>query len=515
MILVVVAAAAPRLAQLNVRPMHGDEAVHAVKFAELWRTGRYVYDPQEFHGPTLYYATLPSVWLRGAKDSAETDAATYRIVPALFGAGLILLVALLADGFGRTAALAAALLAALSPALVFYSRYYIQETLLAFFTFALVATGWRYAHTRRPLWAWLAGASLGLMHATKETCVIACGCLAMAVFATIVWQRWNRGTGLPLRPYLRWGIVASLGLAALVSILLYSGFFSNPRGPLDSIRAYATYFGRAGDRALHVRPWHYYLQTLLFTSYAGTPVWSEGLIVVLALVGLVAAFLRHGPGDANTPLVRFLALYTILMTVVYSAIPYKTPWCVIQFLQPMTLLAGVGAAALLRWLSRVWRAVVGLVVCAATVHLGWQAYAASFRYFADQRNPYVYAHPVPDVARLADWVDQLAAMHPNGRHMLIKVIAANPWPLPWYLRQYDHVGYWDQPPADPDAPIVIVAGEFEPLVTTRLRNEYHVSRHGLRPEEVLSVHVRRDVYEAFAVQAEQGRPQRRASDVPP
>src|SRR5579863_3749031 len=80
-----------RAPDLGNRPFHGDEAVHAFKFRELWEHGVYRYDPNEFHGPTLYYATLPSVWLRGRRDFAETQEADYRLPIALFGAAIILL----------------------------------------------------------------------------------------------------------------------------------------------------------------------------------------------------------------------------------------------------------------------------------------------------------------------------------------------------------------------------------------------------------------------------------------
>ena len=66
----------------------------------------------------------------------------------------------------------AALLFALSPAFAFYSRYYIQETLLVTFTFAAIVSGYHYFKSRRAVYAILTGISLGLMHATKETCVI-------------------------------------------------------------------------------------------------------------------------------------------------------------------------------------------------------------------------------------------------------------------------------------------------------------------------------------------------------
>ncbi|HEX2974040.1 MAG TPA: hypothetical protein VHP11_17035, partial [Tepidisphaeraceae bacterium] len=44
----------------------------------------------------------------------------------------------------------------------------------------------------------------------------------------------------------------------------------------------------------------------------------------------------------------FLASYTVLLTAAYSAVPYKTPWCLLGFLHGMILLAAVGAVALIR-----------------------------------------------------------------------------------------------------------------------------------------------------------------------
>ncbi|MDH7570022.1 MAG: phospholipid carrier-dependent glycosyltransferase, partial [Armatimonadota bacterium] len=165
LLLVAAGALALRLPRLGDRPMHGDEAVHAARFQQLWEEHAYAYDPNEFHGPTLYYATLPIVWVQGAHRLGETTESTFRLVPVLFGAGLIGLLWLLADALGRRAVLLAGVLTALSPAMLFYSRYYIQEMLLVFFTFGAIAAGWRYAWSRRLGWALLAGACLGLMHA--------------------------------------------------------------------------------------------------------------------------------------------------------------------------------------------------------------------------------------------------------------------------------------------------------------------------------------------------------------
>ena len=157
-LLAIAGALALRVPRLATRPLHNDEAVNAVKVSELWQHGRYVYDADEYHGPTLHYATLPFLWLSGARNSDELDDATLRLAPVVFGVGLILLLLLFSDGLGAHALAWAALFTAVSPAMVFYSRYFIHEMLLVFFTALTLGAGWRYAQTRSVRWAVVAGA---------------------------------------------------------------------------------------------------------------------------------------------------------------------------------------------------------------------------------------------------------------------------------------------------------------------------------------------------------------------
>lgn len=148
LLLAVAGALALRLPKLDTRPLHNDEAVNAVKVSELWQHGRYAYDPDEYHGPTLHYATVPFLWLSGARNSDELKDATLRLAPVVFGVGLIFLLLFFVDGLGRQAVTWAAVFTAVSPAMVFYSRYFIHEMLLVFFTALTLGAGWRYVQAR-------------------------------------------------------------------------------------------------------------------------------------------------------------------------------------------------------------------------------------------------------------------------------------------------------------------------------------------------------------------------------
>ena len=459
-------AVAIRLPRLSARPMHADEAVQAARFRDLWLKGRFIYDPNEFHGPTLIYATLPSAKVSRAASFADTTEVTYRVVPALFGVGLVVLIFLLSDGLGLTATATAAVLAAISPAMVFYSRYYIHETLLAFFTLAAIACGWRYVSSRKLVWCLLAGVCVGLMQATKETAVIA---YLAATFASII-TVWGARRILPPEeagpvPWSRLHLTAGVLVALFVTVTLLSSFFTNLRGPIDGVLTYAAWLSRAGGASPHVNPWSFYLHRLVWWRVGTGPVWSEGLIVVLAATGFVSTLMpaarRVTSGRAG--LVRWLAGYTFAVTVAYSVIPYKTPWCLIQFLLGMILLAGVGASVLLPLFRPIWlKIIIATLLVVGAGQLAWQAYRASFVIPANVGNPYVFAQTSPDVLRLAEQVRQLAEASDLGWQTPVKVIwnDAYYWPLPWYLRRFEQVELWRSFPDNPAAPVVISSPQF-------------------------------------------------------
>jgi predicted membrane-bound mannosyltransferase len=265
--------------------------------------------------------------------------------------------------------------------------------------------------------------------------------------------------------------------------LFFSSFFSNPGGILDSLRTYTTYFNRAGQSSLHIHPWYYYLEMLIYFQYGGGPIWTEGLIVFLAAIGFIAAMLRKGPASVNIQLLRFISFYTLIMTIVYSAIPYKTPWCVLGFLHGMILLAGVGAVVLVKIVPNVLpRLIILCLLFDASVHLSWQAYRCNYRYYADSRNPYVYAHPTTEVFAIVQRVEEMArAMqkmaqeNPDKIRIHIQVICPGKdyWPLPWYFRRFDkeNIGWWEQvDPDTPSAPLIIASPEVEAALTSKLYN---------------------------------------------
>jgi uncharacterized protein (TIGR03663 family) len=471
-LLPVLLAATLRLPSLQSRPMHSDEAVHADKFGTLLEGGGYAYDPAEYHGPTLYYLTLIPAWLQGARRYVQIDEITLRSVTASAGIALVAAHALARASMGAPAAAVAALLAALSPAMVFYSRYYIHETPLVLFSFgALLGLG-RYLRRPRPMSAALAGACVGLMLATKETAPIALGSMLLALGLSVLTERLRRGAHRRDRTVVRGrDLLLALLAALLVSSLLFSSFFGHAQGLTDSLRAYGLHVERARAPSWHFHPWHYYLGLLIHFPSRGTPVWTEAIILVLAVAGGAAGWSGRTVPGADPKALRFLGFYCLAMIAAYSAIPYKTPWCLLGFLHGLILLAGAGAVVLVRAFRSVGgRVLVVALVGIAATHLGWQAFSGSFRFGADPRNPYVYAHTGTDVFLIARRVEDLARAHADGPAIPVQVVSReNLWPLPWYFRRLSRVEWWNGVSDDaPNAPVVLVTPDMEPPLVRKL-----------------------------------------------
>ena len=490
-----------RAVRLDERPMHNDEGVNALRFGALWQRGVYKYNPDEFHGPTLAYATWAMARVTKAPDFDHLTENRLRALTVLFGVGLILLLALTVDGLGRNATAWAALFTAVSPAMVFYSRYYIHEMLLVFFTFLAIAAGWRYWRSRRLEWALLAGAGLGLMCATKETFVLALAAGGLALGLNQVWNRLIDASGPPVKAARLnlWHLAAGLAVWLMVAADLFSSFFTQPGGLLNFFRSFPAWFHRAGGDSAHIHPWYFYLQRLLWFRAPRGPLWTEGLILVLALLGAAAGFKRSHLGRASASFVRFLALYTFLLTGFYSLIAYKTPWCLLSFWHGTILLAGVGAGVLGRRFRQRWpRMAVSVLLLAGVVELGWQAWQVAVPYAADRRNPYVYAQTSAEVLDLVERVEALAGAQGQNGRMIIQVVApeSDYGPLPWYLRRFKQVGWWDRVPESSFAPVMIVSSALH--ASLEEQQSYHMAGYfALRPQVLFQLYVREELWRDY------------------
>jgi len=512
-LIIILISALLRFSSLTIRPMHTDEAVHAIKFGALLEHGYYRYDKTEYHGSALNYFTLIPAWLRSQKTLASLDESTLRIVPACAGLGLILLIFLLANGFGRILAIVVAFITSISPLLIFFSRYYIQEALLVFFTLGSIISVYRFILTRRSGWLILTGTFLGLMFATKETSMINLFVMLVAFCLTLLF-RFIKIEEIKkyLLSFKLWNIVVIVGIAVIISFLFYSSFFSNPKGIYDSISTYQNYFRKAGSSQIHNHPWYYYLQLLSFSKSPSGMIWSEIWILIAACIGIYSLIRKKHNGAVHYYLILYLGLYTLILMIVYSIIPYKTPWNMLGFYHGLIILAGYGIVQSYFAVSRLWpKILLGSFVLIGSIHLLIQSYILNFKTPSDPWNSYVYAHTGNDIYRIVSRIDSIALAYPAGTGIPVEIIypGHDYWPLPWYLRNYKNIGYRESVSFDqPVPPLILASPALEKDIIKRLyeipppgeRNLYlplFENYIELRPMVEIRGYVRKDVWDAF------------------
>ena len=311
-----------------------------------------------------------------------------------------------------------------------------------------------------------------------------------------VWWLLSSGT----RKRRVWCAIAVV-VMVVVSVVLFSSFFTHWAGVLDAVRTYLPMVKRASGHSPHIHPWYFYVERLAWFHVGKGPVFTELLILVLALIGAGAAFLGRGLGDTQVRLARMLALYTLFLAVVYSAISYKTPWCFLGFWHGAILLAGIGTMVLLQLATLRWiRAGMAILLAAGAVHLGIGAWRSTHEYAASRLNPYVYGHTSTDILKLVEKVEGLAQVHPQRHDMLLKVMAdhGDYWPLPWYLRRFKNVGWYDRVPDDPKAPVMICAASFEANFDAREpRTHLMAGMFQLRPKQVFELYAQTELWKAY------------------
>jgi uncharacterized protein (TIGR03663 family) len=418
-----------------------------------------------------------------------------RLVPALFGVATVGLVLTLRRNLGTIATLSAACLLAISPGAVYLSRYFIHETLFVFFTLGIVVAGLKYFENTHPVYLILTAVSTALLFATKETAIISAGVLVIALLLTHLYRRLRKRpakTRNPVRKrkgrydsgggeYRRfvekaggpttlavWLLVA-VAVFLTVNVLFYSSFFTNyPKGVSDALKTFQ-FWTKTGKEA-HVHPFVTYIRWLLL---------QESPLLFLGSLGALLAVIQPTKSVA-----LFCALWAFGLIAAYSLIAYKTPWLSLNFIVPLALTSGVAIEWLYQGLGH-WEMdkrrrayALGFVLLLATgvfpglvraveqkqIHWktsipGYQTIDLNFiNYDNDNRYyVYVYAHTRREALKLVDEINRIAQRTHEEGATGITIVSPDYWPLPWYLRDYNRVGYYGR--ITPSNEPIIIASE--------------------------------------------------------
>lgn len=448
--------------------MHTDEAVNAYIIGQLLAGESFTYDPQDRHGPALAALALPLARMQGARSFSDLTESELRITSVLAGTITILLFGAAAEMFGFMPSLLAALLLAVAPLPVYYDRDFIHESLFCAATFGLILSGWRAVKTRSVPQAALAGACAALMLACKETAILHWFALAAAVLVFCV--RNQRGKAFSTLPLARL-LLAAAGVFVALLAIQFTWFGRNWRALAVLSQMIPDVLARAAGQG-HQKPFWYYARLL-------TGGWSGGLLFALACLGFLIGIRKREPSPY-----ALISWYAFFIAAIYSLVPYKTPWLALNLFLPLALLAAKAVESLCRWAAeKLSRRETAVAFCSLAVLAGVLiAHDTGQRVFlqpANETNPYAYAQTSDDLLGLAPEIAELARRN-SVSSPRIAVIASDAWPLPWYLRHFSHVGYWQPAQQIADADFYITSTDAAEPYADRLRN-FRPEFFGIRP----------------------------------
>jgi uncharacterized protein (TIGR03663 family) len=438
-----------RFWDLGARPVHHDEAVNGWFVDGIFSRGYYSYDPQNYHGPFFFYVLTLFVKFFGR--SVEVMRAT----TVLAGVAVTLSPWLFRKWIGNTTAWIAALIFAVSPAMVFYSRYAIHEM---FYMLSIILFFYNWIRVREEGFSFRSilgfGLTLGLLAGIKENFVLYGGSIILA--EGILWA-------IDRRPPLRldrkfWtGLGGGFAIGSVFIFLCFNAFFLDEEGMRKFFHAFELWSETGTKGNGHQKPWDYWFGLMAGYEWA-------------FLLGLITlpyyAFRGKGP-------VRLLAWSTAIHFLGYSVVAYKTPWCMLSFAWGFVFLASIALSTLFTSKGPAF-AGWGLLSI-LTVKAAVQSWEVSWRNPDQDGHPYIYGQTYRDFIDQTDVVLREVSERPGLKDTLrVQVISAYTWPLPYVLGEIKMTAYHgrDNAPAVLDGDWVMIDQNFEQEFAPRLRGSY-------------------------------------------
>ena len=484
-LLILLATIALRFYALDLKLFHHDEAIHAWFSYKLLTEGTYIYDPM-YHGPFLYYVTAGIFSLLGDSDLVG------RLIPALLGTLLVpLLYPIYKLGYlDRKQTLIAALFLAVSPNMVYFSRFLRNDIFIAFFTMVLLVALLYYFERHKMRYALIAGAAIGLGMTAKENMPI----IVLIFGVYLLYLVWTRKVRLPTH----W--VRDLALGALVTVgimaVLYSSLGAHPEVLMDGwLRAIEHWTSMHQAQRLGGPPYFYILLFILYEvpililAAVGTlqfidipgivSRWKERRASHQGVVEVAAQSIYYGDvpeeeesqeitapsfketggwkdrlreffsrGEGTRPInrqkefARFAIFWMLLSLGVYAYIGEKVPWLILHQLLPMIFVA----VYLMTTKKAAIAVIASVFLVAMTLHVAFTP--------ADINEPIVQVQNSEDLREVFAKIDAADK---------VAVATDSYWPLPWYYRgeRASKLSYYSQKVSEP----TIYGGDFDLVLT--------------------------------------------------
>jgi len=507
-ILIGMMAAGLRFYALGAQPLRESEAAQALA---AWRFYQGNFEGTTGYSPLLFLGNVFCFALLGASEAMA------RLVPALSGTLLAVLPYFLRRHLGRSGALVASILLALSPSTLFFSRYLRGQIVVTACVLAVLVGFFGYLDNKQPKYAYLTSGALALSLSADPM-----GYTFVLIFGTfllllgLVYRLANVDMG--------WSVVLvawrtareekdllknSALVLAVVLVLVCMAFLLNFAGLPAALDFLPTWLAQLGPQP-GAQLWYYYFQLLVL---------YEPLILVFGLIGLVYHYI--GQRDFLT---TFLLYWTVAAAVIYALAGQKAPGNVLLLLLPLALLASLllgrfwdqlaqaavwGVEGLFAALSLpvvaylaiqlagyassgqavyLYMALVAFVVLPSLVALCWMwlgqgpalrcggivlllvlamltvglSVGLNYHRAADPREPMVAEATLPGIVDLVTTLERVSSHQEGDPHIIAVTVEEATGPvLAWYLRNFGHTRFVEKLSPSIETPVVITPAEEE------------------------------------------------------
>lgn len=411
-----------RFVFLDNKPIHFDESINMWFVQRILEDGYFTYDPTNYHGPLLFYL------IHFLQIFTGFDFLSTRWVAAIFS--FLTLVLLWFGPIGHRKAFRwASVLLLFSPAMGFFGRSGIHESTFVFFqVLGFLSFHHLVEKDYKKFWYFFAASLLGML-ALKETFVILILALVPAVAIMTLTEKQQVKYALGWMEIKQSFRQRDVHLPILAMFLLftavYSGFGSNPKGLIDFFVALMPWLKTSIESGGHVKEFLYWSKLMAQYEFATLTIFFVGCFFVV-----------------HHKWIRFYFLVALVLWLVYSLIPYKTPWCLISILWPFTIVAGMAIERLIQRLSGGWKYTPALGVCFLCLGEAKIHYDIVYRDPIDLDHPYVYVNSTYQLKEFIQKTSSLIEEQPLLREQVVQIGTGEPWPFPIVFAKFYDLSYF-------------------------------------------------------------------------
>ena len=409
----------------ELRIFHIDEAIHAWMSYELSVHGTYIYDPK-YHGPLLYYLVAAAFSLFGDNEVIA------RLVPGIVGACLVPIVYVFykLSYLSRNQSLFVALCIAISPNLVYFSRFLRHDIFQLFFIFLCIACIFTYLKRERWYFALFSGIFAGAALCLKEEVPITL-CIIFSFFCIMCLLGKLK---LPKR-WVRDGIVAFVAVI-FIGCIFYSSFFVHPEMLFQAVQLGLSHWLGIQEACRLCGPpyWHFlmlflYELPLLVLGVFSTYMWLTRKNGWKRIIQSLSSYLREGvyhkkfclpykPLKDKEFFFLFCLYWLLGSFVLYGMVNEKVPWLLIHQLLPLIFIASYA----FQYMSAKKTELV-FILC--TMYLLLMMVHVAFIPITDLNEPIVQVHHAEEIRDILPYIDASANT---------AIVTVQYWPFPWYYR---------------------------------------------------------------------------------